>query len=80
VTDDAVDGGFRVTKIQSLRPHYARTLECWAERLSSAEDRARRIVPGEVFDRYQRYLTSCAHYFRTGHCDVLQFSLAKGLA
>jgi cyclopropane-fatty-acyl-phospholipid synthase len=80
VLDQAAAAGFRVTRIQSLRPHYARTLDCWAQRLSQAEERAVEIVPREVFDRYQRYLMQCAHYFRTGHCDVLQFSLEKAPA
>ena len=75
--DHAQTAGFRVTRIQSLQPHYARTLDCWAENLTRAKERALQIAPQEVYDRYQRYLTRCAHYFRTGHCDVLQFSLEK---
>ncbi|MBI2825391.1 MAG: class I SAM-dependent methyltransferase [Planctomycetia bacterium] len=71
----AIASGFRVTRIQSLRPHYARTLDCWAAALEAAKERAMEIAPPEVFARYERYLTGCAHYFRTGHCDVLQFSL-----
>jgi cyclopropane-fatty-acyl-phospholipid synthase len=77
VMQNAVQQGFRVTQTQSLRLHYARTLDCWAENLLRNRERAIQVASQEVYDRYFRYLTSCAHYFRTGHCDVMQFTLEK---
>jgi cyclopropane-fatty-acyl-phospholipid synthase len=77
VTQNAIEQGFRVTHTQSLRPHYARTLDLWAENLVRNQERAIQAASPEVYDRYYRYLTSCAHYFRTGHCDVMQFTLRK---
>ena len=66
--------GFRVEQIESLRPHYARTLDEWASRLEASCDRAIELTSKEVYERYMRYLTQSAHYFRSGHCDVLQFT------
>ncbi len=76
----AAHHGFELTQVQSLQLHYARTLDCWAENLARNKERALQLVSQEVFDRYERYLTGCAHYFRTGHCDVVQFSLQKQTA
>lgn len=67
--------GFRLEQIESLRPHYARTLDEWAARLEASRDRAIEFTSKEVYERYVRYLTQSAHYFRSGHCDVLQFTL-----
>ncbi|MFE3001921.1 cyclopropane mycolic acid synthase family methyltransferase [Nocardia sp. NPDC059246] len=69
--------GFRTSRIQSLRPHYAKTLDLWAAALESHHDEAVRITSEEVYQRYIRYLTGSAHYFRAGHLDVVQFTLQK---
>ena len=77
VLNHAAHVGFQLVQLESLRPHYARTLDCWAANLARARDQAQQLVPPAVYDRYQRYLTGCAHYFRTGHCDVVQFTFVK---
>jgi cyclopropane-fatty-acyl-phospholipid synthase len=74
----AEQGGFRVTRRQSLQMHYARTLDHWAARLEAARERAIALTSQEVYDTYMQYLTGCAYYFRTGHVDIMQFSLSKG--
>jgi cyclopropane-fatty-acyl-phospholipid synthase len=71
----AAAAGFGVERVQSLRPHYARTLDRWAENLERARDRAVELTSEEVYQRYMRYLTGCARYFRSGHLDVCQFTL-----
>ncbi|MGW4246618.1 cyclopropane mycolic acid synthase family methyltransferase [Nocardia sp. NPDC004722] len=77
VTGNAEPAGFRTTRIQSLRPHYARTLDLWAENLRAHHPEAVRLTSEEVYQRYLKYLTGCAHYFRAGHLDVMQFTLQK---
>src|SRR5205085_1317087 len=69
--------GFTVTRVQSLRPHYAKTLDCWAENLQAARAKAIALTSAEVFNDYMRYLTGCAMYFRSGHLDVVQFTCCK---
>jgi cyclopropane-fatty-acyl-phospholipid synthase len=71
----AAAAGFRVERVQSLQPHYARTLDCWAENLDQRRLEAIEIASAEVFDRYMRYLTGCADRFRSGHIDVVQLTL-----
>ena len=53
----------RSTRIQSLQPHYARTLRIWADALESRRDEAIALQSEEVYDRYMHYLTGCARTF-----------------
>jgi cyclopropane-fatty-acyl-phospholipid synthase len=77
VQQRATAGGFRVTRVQSLQPHYARTLDLWSEALKANLDKAIEVQSQEVYDRYMRYLTGCADMFRVGYIDVNQFTLEK---
>ncbi|KAA1251221.1 class I SAM-dependent methyltransferase [Mycobacterium simiae] len=77
VEEHASAAGFKVTRIQSLQLHYARTLETWAAALEANKDRAIAIQSQEVYKRYMKYLTGCAKLFRQGYTDVCQFTCAK---
>jgi cyclopropane-fatty-acyl-phospholipid synthase len=77
VEDHATRGGFEVARVQSLRLHYARTLDIWAAALEARKDEAIAIQSEEVYERYMRYLTGCADLFRHGNTDVCQFTLVK---
>lgn len=77
VCDFAETAGFTVTRMHSLRSHYARTLDCWSDALRSRRNEAIRLRDEQTYDTYLRYLTGCAHYFRTGHFDIVQFTCAK---
>ncbi|EID16436.1 mycolic acid synthase PcaA [Mycobacterium xenopi RIVM700367] len=77
VEEHARKAGFRVTRVQSLQPHYARTLDLWAAALQANKDRAIALQSQEVYDRYMKYLTGCAQLFRDGYTDVCQFTCAK---
>jgi cyclopropane-fatty-acyl-phospholipid synthase len=68
---------FAVERVHLLRPHYARTLDMWAANLEANRDRAIAIQSEEVYDRYMRYLTGCADFFRRGITNVGQFTLIK---
>jgi cyclopropane-fatty-acyl-phospholipid synthase len=78
VEEHATKAGFTVTRVQSLRLHYARTLDHWATALKSRKDEAIAIQSEEIYDRYNRYLTGCAELFREGYIDVCQFTCEKG--
>lgn len=67
--------GFEVYHEQSLRLHYARTLDIWAESLAAAREEAMALTSQTVYDRYQKYLTGCAEQFRKGLIDVMQFCM-----
>lgn len=76
VVEHAERQGFRLERMQSLQPHYARTLQIWAARLAAARSQAIELRGEEVYERYMKYLTGCAKYFASRHVDVLQFTLA----
>lgn len=73
----AENSGFHVQRVHSLQPHYAETLDRWAQALRNNRDDAVRITSEEIYARYLKYLEGCAHYFRAGHLDVMQFTLVK---
>jgi cyclopropane-fatty-acyl-phospholipid synthase len=77
VEEHAAEAGFKVTRIQSLQLHYARTLEIWAAALEANRDKAIAIQSEKVYDRYMKYLTGCAKLFRQGYTDVNQFTCEK---
>jgi cyclopropane-fatty-acyl-phospholipid synthase len=77
VEEHSAAAGFTVARIQSLQPHYARTLDAWAQALGVRRDEAIAIQSEEVYDRYMKYLTGCADMFRRGYIDVNQFTLQK---
>jgi cyclopropane-fatty-acyl-phospholipid synthase len=77
VVEYAQGGGFSVEEIQLMQPHYARTLDIWAANLQANRERAIASQSEEVYDRYMRYLTGCADFFRRGITNVGQFTLTK---
>ena len=77
VEEHAVKCGFEVDLVQSLRPHYPRTLDIWAASLSTNKSEAIAVQSEEVYERYMKYLTGCADLFRDGYTDVCKFTLAK---
>jgi cyclopropane-fatty-acyl-phospholipid synthase len=68
---------FAVERVHLLRPHYARTLDMWAANLLANRERAIAIQSEEVYDRYMRYLTGCADFFRRDISNIGQFTLTK---
>jgi cyclopropane-fatty-acyl-phospholipid synthase len=77
VEERSAKAGFKLTRRQSLQPHYARTLDLWAEALETHKSQAIEIQSEEVYERYMKYLTGCANLFRIGYNDINQFTLTK---
>jgi cyclopropane-fatty-acyl-phospholipid synthase len=77
VEEHAVAAGFRLTRIQSLRLHYAKTLMLWADALEANRANAIALQSEEVYDRYMKYLTGCAELFSQRYTDINQFTLEK---
>ncbi|MCL2595914.1 MAG: cyclopropane mycolic acid synthase family methyltransferase [Promicromonosporaceae bacterium] len=77
VREHAERAGFSCTRVHQLQPHYAKTLDLWAAALEEHQDEAIAIQDEVVYERYMKYLTGCANYFRIGYIDVAQFTLPK---
>jgi cyclopropane-fatty-acyl-phospholipid synthase len=69
--------GFSVQHVETLNPHYVRTLRTWATNLEAARDAAVAATSVEVYDRYMRYLVGCADFFERGISELGQFTLTK---
>lgn len=76
IEDLAREAGFSVEHVEPLRLHYARTLDTWAENLEKAKEEAIKLTSQEIYDRYMKYLTGCAAFFRKGNIDIMQFKLS----
>ncbi|WP_232003339.1 cyclopropane mycolic acid synthase family methyltransferase [Mycobacterium sp. 1465703.0] len=77
VESHAVANGFTIDRVQSLRPHYVKTLDAWATRLCRHRTEAIAVQSDEVYLRYIKYLNGCTQLFRDGYTDVYQFTLRK---
>lgn len=65
--------------VECLRPHYARTLWHWVDRLEARQDEARSIVGEARFRIWWIYMAGSAHAFERGWLSVFQVLAAKPL-
>jgi cyclopropane-fatty-acyl-phospholipid synthase len=71
------DAGLSLGTTQLMNRHYVRTLDIWAANLQEHRDEAIATTSEEVYERYRRYLTGCADFFRRGITEVAQFAFTK---
>ncbi len=67
--------GFELLHAESLRLHYARTLELWAANLERNRSEAVQVTDEKTYTTYMKYLTSCVPHFQSGDINVYQFLL-----
>ncbi len=63
--------------VENLRPHYARTLWAWSDRLESHLDKARSITREAVVRAYRLYLAGSAMSFEQGWISLHQMLAAR---
>lgn len=63
--------------VESLRPHYARTLWAWSDGLESHLEAARRVTRESVVRAYRLYLAGCAMCFEQGWISLFQMLAAR---
>ena len=49
----------------------------WSDNLIANREQAISLTSQEVYDRYLKYLTGCADFFKRGITNVGQFTLVK---
>jgi cyclopropane-fatty-acyl-phospholipid synthase len=64
--------GFEITDVESLRPHYARTLAAWYRRLEARRAEAERLVPERTLRVWRAYLAGCSWGFERGWTHIYQ--------
>jgi cyclopropane-fatty-acyl-phospholipid synthase len=77
IAEYSAAAGFSLEQTQYLNEHYVQTLDTWATNLQSARTEAIAATSEEVYQRYMRYLTGCADFFRRGISELGQFTLTK---
>jgi cyclopropane-fatty-acyl-phospholipid synthase len=72
VIHDMSAEGFEVHDVESLRPHYARTLESWSARFERRFNEASAASSEQTARIWRLYLAGCAHAFDQGWVSVHQ--------
>lgn len=77
VLEVMAESGLEATDIESLRPHYARTLWAWSDALEAQLPRARELTSETVVRAYRLYLAGSAMSFEHGWISLYQMLAAK---
>ncbi|MHA6909258.1 class I SAM-dependent methyltransferase [Ralstonia pseudosolanacearum] len=73
----AQEGGLEALDVESLRRHYARTLEHWADRFETNGETIRKIVDEKTYRIWRVYLAGCAHAFDADEVSIFQILCQK---
>lgn len=66
-----------VADVESLRPHYAKTLEHWSDRLEEHLAAAARMVDAKTLRVWRVYLMGCSYGFAQGWMNIYQILASK---
>jgi len=80
ITAHVSEAGLEVVDVESLRLHYARTLDHWSARLEEKLDEAAAMVPEQALRIWRLYLAGCAYAFSQGWINLHQVLAVKPLA
>src|SRR5574340_201047 len=69
--------GLECVDAESLRPHYARTLWHWVQRLEANADKARELVGEKKFRIWRIYMAGSANAFSRGWISLFQLVAGK---
>jgi len=70
-------GGLEAFDVESLRRHYARTLDIWTENFEATAEAARKLVVDEKFRIWRVYLAGCAFAFEHDDVSIYQIVCRK---
>jgi cyclopropane-fatty-acyl-phospholipid synthase len=71
------EGGLEAVDVESLRRHYARTLDLWAENFEAKAEQAKALVDDEKFRIWRVYLAGCAYAFENDDVSIYQIVCRK---
>lgn len=79
VTKNLAKHGFCLTDYESLRLHYAMTLDEWLRRFEANKPTIVKMFDQRFYRMWRLYLGACAGNFRYGELDLSQFVFTKGI-
>ncbi|MBZ7940435.1 class I SAM-dependent methyltransferase [Campylobacter sp. LH-2024] len=68
---------FHLLLAESLRIHYAKTLDIWSQNFNQVLPEVRKKYDEKFIRMWDLYLRSCASAFRVGSVDLFQFLITK---
>lgn len=71
------EAGLEAVDVENLRPHYARTLWAWSDRLEAQLARARELTRESVVRAYRLYLAGSAMSFEQGWISLHQMLASR---
>lgn len=77
ITGFISEAGLEVVDVESLRLHYAKTLDHWSARLEEKLDVAAAMVPEQALRIFRLYLAGCAYAFSKGWINLHQILAVK---
>lgn len=77
ISADLSEAGLEVVDVESLRLHYAKTLEHWSTRLENKLDQAAEMVPAHILRIWRLYLAGCSYAFTKGWINLHQVLAVK---
>ena len=77
ISAEISEAGLEIVDVESLRLHYARTLDHWSERLEDNLEAAARQVPEQALRIWRLYLAGCAYAFARGWINLHQILAVK---
>ena len=66
------EAGYELLDVEQLRPHYARTLRHWVDRLERHAEECRRLVGDVTYRIWRAYMAGSAVSFETDDAGVVQ--------
>ncbi|WP_290443047.1 SAM-dependent methyltransferase [Clostridium estertheticum] len=79
IISDIAEQNFELIDIESLRRHYGKTLEHWAENFENALPIIEKSKDEMFIRMWRLYLNSCAASFNCGNINLHQILFAKGV-
>jgi cyclopropane-fatty-acyl-phospholipid synthase len=70
-------GGLEAVDVESLRRHYAHTLDLWADNFEARAQEAKQLVDDEKFRIWRVYLAGCAYAFEHDDVSIYQIVCRK---
>ena len=77
VVHDMADQDLEVHDVESLRPHYAKTLGHWSDSFEARMDEAAALASERTARIWRVYLAGCAHAFEQGWISIYQILASR---
>jgi cyclopropane-fatty-acyl-phospholipid synthase len=77
ISAEISESGLEIVDVESLRMHYAKTLEHWSLRLETHLEQAAAMVPEQTLRIWRLYLAGCAYAFAHGWINLHQILAVK---